>query len=200
MDELSSPPSPKRARIASDGPGDENTPMMSPTDSYKFDSSHLLMLKSLYSDELESGSLPTLPFDLIKEFLEGRATWANSLASSTPFFSVVGDSDSDSNSNEPTPQPSTAVMALRRCFLFIQEEKSKPKCLLELTAAVTSVIAATKQSLEARAEKYRQAMVEAQLSDQHPPLVYHDDELSLLSNRLMLWERLQTSVSCVKNM
>ena len=70
----------------------------------------------------------------------------------------------------------------------------------ELAATLNEVISATKVTLEDRAEKYRQTIVEAQLGDQHPPLVYHDDELSLISNRLMLWERLQSSVSCVASM
>ncbi|GMH82383.1 hypothetical protein TrVE_jg6673 [Triparma verrucosa] len=159
------------------------------SEAYLFTHAHLKMLIALYDEGAET--LATC-FDLAKQFLDGRAVWANSLAANTPF--VVGDSDNDE------PPTSTAVLALRRRFSFMKDEASKPKCLPELAATLYEVISATKVTLEDRAEKYRQTIVEAQLGDQHPPLVYHDDELSLISNRLMLWERLQSSVSCVASM
>ena len=100
----------------------------------------------------------------------------------------------------PSPPVATAVLALRRKYSLMKQNAIKPKSLSPLSVAVSSVIDAARAELASRAEKYGQEVAEASAADLPPPLVYHDEELSLLSTRIMLWERLQKSVACISEL
>ena len=94
----------------------------------------------------------------------------------------------------------TALLALRRKYSLMKMNATKPSSLFPLSKAVTSAIEHEKEALRLRAEKYKEEVMLASAADLPPPLVYHDESLSLLATRIQLWEKLQRSVACISEM
>lgn len=167
-------------------------------------------------------------FALITEFVSERKEWAVAMGqTSIPFVIPNENSENSANHNKnsnnninnisdaaavspppapssppppPSPPVTTAVLALRRKYSLMKQNAIKPKSLGPLTVAISSILDTARAELASRAERYGQEVAEASAADLPPPLVYHDEELSLLSNRIMLWERLQKSVACISEL
>ncbi|GMI46233.1 hypothetical protein TrCOL_g4684 [Triparma columacea] len=168
------------------------------------------MLQSLYDSEIEtqanlggrfgSGVESMVmkemkeTFELIRDFLDTRENIIHRQRSRTPLGSL------GTAQMGITEEEGFAKLCLRRRMEMKKEAEEHPKHLLALLSHIDNNISSLKEILLSIASEFAARTAEPPPSDAPPPLVHHDEGITLITNRLLLWERLRDSVSAVNEL
>ena len=166
------------------------------------------MLKGLYDGEIERqifshrdphqadefSAARTETFELIRDFLETRESVIQRQRSRTPLGSL-GTAQMGS-----TEEEGFAKLCLRRRMEMKKETEEHPKHLLTLLSHIDNNISKLQETLLALASKFVSTTSQSPPSDALPPLVHHDEGMTLITNRLLLWEKLRESVGAVNEL
>jgi len=92
---------------------------------------------------------------------------------------------------------SNVVLTLKTLPFYSSQQ---PEHLITLLSHIDDNIASLKTTLVSLAAIFAASTTQSLPTESLPPLVHHDEGITLITNRLMLWERLQNSVGAVNDL